>query len=201
VALEFARSHLLSGFGWNLLAYSQAPWPAFIQLARETGCWGVSFAVALVNALVAAAYPPQTSRRRRLGAMAAAVLVIGGMASGGLALASAPRRPGLDVAVVQGNIPQEEKWDEAYTARIQEQYARLTREAAALRPALIIWPETSVPGYFGVEEEVTRPVVELARAVRAPLLLGTPYPRWTPEGMLMTNRATLVDDDGEILES
>lgn len=36
VAVEFLRSYLFSGLGWNLLAYSQTPWLPLIQIADVT---------------------------------------------------------------------------------------------------------------------------------------------------------------------
>ena len=58
------------------------------------------------------------------------------------------------VSVVQGNVPQEEKWDEAYRGDILARYTTLTEASAATDPALIVWPETSVPGYFTIDEVV-----------------------------------------------
>src|SRR3989338_9828412 len=43
VSLEYMRSHLLTGFPWALLGYSQYKNLALIQIADITGAWGVSF--------------------------------------------------------------------------------------------------------------------------------------------------------------
>jgi apolipoprotein N-acyltransferase len=122
------------------------------------------------------------------------------------------------LAVVQGNIPQEEKWDEAYRDSILAAYERLTHEAARHQPQLIIWPETAVPGYLGMDAAVTARVRRLARSVKTPLLVGSPMvppPVSPPEAALgplgrvspsaketgggMTNSAALLDPSGAIV--
>ncbi|MBM3254532.1 MAG: hypothetical protein FJZ16_09785, partial [Candidatus Omnitrophica bacterium] len=52
VSLEYIRSHILSGFGWALLGYSQTLNLPLIQISDITGAYGVSYLVVLVNVLV-----------------------------------------------------------------------------------------------------------------------------------------------------
>jgi apolipoprotein N-acyltransferase len=94
--------------------------------------------------------------------------------------------------VEQGNIPQDDTWDEAHAPRIVETYQRLARQAAALHPQLIIWPETSVPGYLGLDEELTAGVRALADEVNIPLLAGAPMGGFASGVFEMTNSAALV---------
>jgi len=200
VSLEFARSHALSGFGWNLLGYSQAPWLDAIQLAEFTGAWGVSFLVMLVNVALAGAAAKDRPLGGRLRSLALAALVLALAAGLGRwrtasAAANAPREP-LRVAVVQGNIPQDEKWDERFQERILEQYERLTAEVLPARPDLIVWPETSVPGYLGVEAELTARVTAIARGAGRPLLAGAPT--LDVRQTALRNSAVLIAPDGTL---
>jgi apolipoprotein N-acyltransferase len=50
VALEHARSILITGFPWTLLAYSQWRNTSFIQAASVLGAWGISFLIILFSA-------------------------------------------------------------------------------------------------------------------------------------------------------
>ena len=52
------------------------------------------------------------------------------------------------VALIQGNIPQEQKWDDAHAGAILNTYLSLTRDAAAKGAQLVIWPESSTPFTF-----------------------------------------------------
>jgi len=201
VALEYLRSHpasLLAGFGWNLLAYSQTPVPALIQIAALTGAWGVSFLVVLVNVALlesVSAKPPQAVRPILI---AAGCVVLAARYGYGQLGRQAPA-PSLTVAVAQGNIPQEEKWDEASKDSIFQHYERLTRQAANGGPSLIVWPETAVPGYLGLDPAVTERVAGLAQAVQAPLLVGAPMAVSRDGVWEMTNSAALVDPSGSIV--
>jgi apolipoprotein N-acyltransferase len=71
--------------------------------------------------------------------------------------------------------------------------------AAATRPDLIVWPETSVPGYLGVEEELTQRLIGLAQDAQRPLLVGSPIPVISPEVLSLQNSAILMDDAGNLV--
>ena len=54
---------------------------------------------------------------------------------------------GIDVTVVQPNIPQDIKWDSTRMREHLEKHADLSLAAASENSgSLIIWPESSVPG-------------------------------------------------------
>ncbi|MBI4597754.1 MAG: apolipoprotein N-acyltransferase [Candidatus Omnitrophica bacterium] len=216
VVLEYARSHLLSGFGWNLLGYSQTPWLRLIQFADVTGVWGVSFLIVLVNAAIAEMIsgPLWVSRHRqghrrappRGSAQWVVVLVAFAVTMGYSALRSAQVMVKVSevqpvrVAVVQGNIPQEQKWDEAFVERISQRYESLTAEAAATHPDLIVWPETSVPGYFGGDEELTQRMLRVAKHTQLPLLVGAPVLVRGEHWLTLRNSAVLLSAAGDILD-
>ena len=183
VALEYLRSHLLSGFGWNLLASSQTSWRPLIQFADLTGAWGVSFLIVLVNVALATGLLPERPARERVSSLLVAALSLA--AALGYGAWRMPRVVGPEtvrLAVAQGNIPQEEKWDAAFEERILARYEALTRQAAATGPDLIIWPETSVPGFFGLDEPLTQRVSALARSAGRHLLIDTPTLAGAGEG-------------------
>ncbi len=197
VALEWARSHLLTGFGWGLLGYTQWRWLPIIQIADVTGAYGVSWVVVLVNVAwwLALRARRRSSSVRLVPVVIAAVLVpVWGY---GLWRLQAPiDGQRLTIAVVQGSIPQSQKWDERLRDDIIARYDRLTRVAAQQHPALIVWPETSVPGLLGADDDVTGPVVALARAIRTPLLVGAPTERVQGGSVRLYNSAILVTPDG-----
>ena len=199
VALEYLRSHLLSGFGWNLLGYSQTPVLPVIQLADATGVWGISFVIVMVNVAIAGCVGSRQVRKRLPAVMGAAGCVIALWLYGQWRLHQPAHGTPVRIAVVQGDIPQEAKWDKAFQASILERYERLTREAAAHTPHLIVWPEASVPGVFGGEDPVTARVTRLAQSVRIPLLVGAPMSRQVGGAAWhLTNSAALLEPDGAL---
>src|SRR3546814_15175280 len=104
----------------------------------------------------------------------AVVLMLIGLA--GLWVLSTPAAPeGARVRIVQPNIGQEEKWDEASGEAIARRFAELSG-APDGSPRLLMWPEASVRAYLA-EEPAAR-----ARLAR---LLG-------PRDLLLTGGISLV---------
>src|SRR4029077_19454119 len=88
---------------------------------------------------------------------------------------SLPTEP-LRVAAVQADVPQQEKFDPEFSAQIFERFQRLSEIALHSNPppALLIWPESSMPD--PVRDPVTESndfVTELSASSKTDLLLGT----------------------------
>jgi apolipoprotein N-acyltransferase len=77
------------------------------------------------------------------------------------------------VAVLQGNIAQDDKWNPALRDSITERYLSMTRQALGQGAAFIIWPESSTPFYF--ERDLLRgaAIRRLAAEGNATILLGS----------------------------
>jgi apolipoprotein N-acyltransferase len=164
-ALEYLRAHLFTGFAWYFLAHTQHDFLPVIQISDLTGAYGVSFLVAMVNALVfelIVAGAMRTTRVRRASRVSGGSTVVkiavtflvlcAAFAYGEYHLSQNDFEPGPRVALVQGNLPQgvknekdsssEEKRLKAVES-IKDHYDRLTRLAIPTHPDLIVFPETS----------------------------------------------------------
>ncbi len=175
VAAEYARAHIFGGFPWIPLGNAVVSLLPIAQLASVFGVYGVSWLLALLNALIALV--AMTTGRHRISAAAAAVLLLGAVSIWGAARVSESRltREGqpLRVALIQGNVPQEEKWDPARAAGIFERYLVMTREAGATDAEFIIWPESATPFYFDEDPRSAQRVRQLVSELQVPLLFGT----------------------------
>ena len=171
-ALDHARSWLFTGFPWATLGYAQHGNPVLLGLASFTGVYGLSFASVLggVAALElwrarAARRPPAVSSWAAL----ATVLALHGVG----ALAPEHRSAGAVLtAVVQGNIEQGVKWNEAWRERTLRRYERLSREAVEAGAVLVVWPETAVPGALELDPKLELRLSALARSTGAALVVG-----------------------------
>ncbi|MGH7772512.1 MAG: apolipoprotein N-acyltransferase [Candidatus Binatia bacterium] len=173
VAFELLRSHLFTGFPWNLLGYSQYQNLTIIQIAALTGVYGVSFIVAGVNAAIADVLAARDGWRRAVGSLATAGLLAGGALAYGWAAPDRVAPPTIRVALLQGNFSQGIKWNAAFQDETMRVYRDLTLAQADFRPDLIVWPETAAP--FFLRHDPLRSKVEgLAAKVGAPLLVGSP---------------------------
>ena len=175
VSTELGRQYIWDGFPWALLGYSQVTVLPVAQIASVVGVYGLSGLLAFVSAALAALVLLQGRGRILLPAVAG-VLIAGCSAWGYARLAASPLLASgepIKVAVIQGNIAQEDKWDPALRDAITERYLAMTREALAAGATFIIWPESSTPFYF--EHDLIRgaAIRRLAADAGATLLIGS----------------------------
>lgn len=207
VLLEYLRSRLLTGFGWALLAYSQYLDLPLIQIADVTGVWGVSFLVLMVNVAVKEIISPQStvhSSQQKINykfILAACGMFLFVFGYGSYKLYQRPTTDDqrqLKVSVIQGNIPQELKWQAQSQGFILDKYTTLTRQASADKPDLIIWPEAASPGllFRGTDAWIFRDIFELAQEVKTNLLIGSAV----EGGNDYFNSALLVDSTGKVIQ-
>ena len=175
VAAEYARAHIFGGFPWIPLGNAVVSLLPLSQLASAFGVYGVSWMLALLHALIALV--AMSNGRTRMMAGVSALALLAGVSLWGAARLSDSRltREGtaIRVALIQGNVPQEEKWDPSRAAAIFERYLAMTREAAANGAEFILWPESATPFYFDEDPRSAARVRQLVSEIQVPLLFGT----------------------------
>ena len=191
IILEYIQSHLFTGFGWLLLGYSQYKNLLLIQIADFSGVYGVSFVIMMTNAAIYRALKKSFTEIIIAGLVLAVVFGYG-------MTQSKIVEPGnsINISVIQGNIPQELKWDPEAQAMIIEKYVALTKMSALDNPDLIVWPETSFPGFFEIDREMTDKVLNLAREIKIPILAGVN----TERDERYFNSAVLISGEGKIMD-
>ena len=175
VATEMGRTYILDGFPWELLGYSQATVLPVAQVASLVGVYGLSALVALVSAAAAYATLERSSRRWRA-AGAVALVIVGVSAWGMLRIrGSALTASGvpITVGVLQGNIPQDQKWDPAMREPIMDRYVAMTREAIGRGARFILWPESATPLPYEADLARGEQIRRLAREGKITLLIGS----------------------------
>ena len=172
VAGEWLRAHLMGGFPWGTLGYSQYLRLPVIQIAEIGGVHAVSFLIVAVNAALAGALV--LSWRKALSGLGLAGALVGATLWFGTARLHEPLEPPeISVAIVQPSIDQPLKFDPNHARETLAIAFALTRQAAATRPALIVWPETATPSLLRRDRELTAALAALARQAQAPLLVGS----------------------------
>ena len=206
--LELARSTWFTGFAWNPLGASQYRNAALLQPAAWGGVGAVSALVVWVNAGLAMTILQYIERRGHWGRrphpeLIAAFLVVAVTFAWGVKRlrATSPGERPLRVALIQTNIPQEEKWDESTVATIYHRLRELT--LGALRGGtsdLIIWPETALPDDVATSEPSYSLVYELVTN-GTPILVGSMDTHWPEQGYpTFYNSSFLFDVTGEPLQ-
>ncbi len=176
---EWLRGTLFTGFPWLNIGYAHvegvfAPWAAVV------GVYGVAWLAAFASASVAFMVLARNSGRDVQAATALAVSLLTGIA--GIVLShiawARPYGEPVMVRLVQGNIPQSQKFDPQLIERGIADYmmlAGLEPKEGGREPDLIVLPETVVPLLQDrVHPQVWEGWIEVARKRDATVLMGVP---------------------------
>lgn len=142
---EWIRSFALTGFPWFALGFSQAThWLG--GYAPVFGLYGVSFACVAVAVLAVLALrtPLQIVPRAISVTVLGAIFLVGAVL--GHVAWTRPHGPIISVALMQGDIPQQEKWTAPAVKLSLDRYMSMTRRH--LDADLVVWPEAAIPAWY-----------------------------------------------------
>ena len=206
VSLEYIRGFLFSGFPWELLGYSQYLTLPMVQVADITGVYGVSFLIVLVNAAgyrLLEACVDRNWRPVRGEVLAAGLLLVLTAAYGYWRLAgmSPESKEGTPVriALIQGNIPQDVKWEPKFQEETMRIYTDLTLRTQSTLPHLVIWPETATPFFFQDTFPHQSRILDLAQGMKTHLLFGSPAYARKGRETFYYNSAFLISPEGKVV--
>lgn len=172
-AMELVRSFGLWGYSWGILGLSQQNL-IFLQLSKLIGGVGLSYAIVLVNLLLVEIWEGRQNLKSIVREIIATIIILVLVFGVGLMLLGREVKGRLfEVAAVQANIAQEQKFDLDYKKKVEKTYLELTRQAAQTDPYLIVWPESAIPGYLRDEPGYQQDLSKLARESGSYLLIGS----------------------------
>lgn len=166
--VEYLRGvWVLDGFPWLLAGYSQleTPLAGYIPVF---GVYGTSFMVALSASLILLLLK---NKNGRVAAFLVSLWAVGGFLQT-VQWTHAIGQP-ITVALIQGNISQDQKWlpeNQISTLRL---YKTLTEQHWDAN--VIVWPETSIPAYlYEVNELFLMPLHQAALQHHSDLIVSLP---------------------------
>ncbi|MBF0448930.1 MAG: apolipoprotein N-acyltransferase [Magnetococcales bacterium] len=202
VVMEWLRSHLFTGFAWNLVGYGWNGREAILQIADLGGVYLLSWLMLFPAAILALIWQRRQQNRIIVGGVLTILFTLGcANLYGSLridydlnkARTSQWASP-LKVALVQGNIPQEKKWDPGYRDEGFKKYINLSREIPQAVD-LVIWPETAVAFFLQASPDEMGQIKQLSQHLGAPILTGAPMADKDQDGYWnFYNSALLLDE-------
>jgi len=172
VAVEMARTYI-TGFPWDLLGTTQIDNIPLARIATVTGVYGISFEIALVNTVVAAAFlVPYAKRKLLLTASLSAAIAL----HAGKLLKPEALPTDQAATLVQANIPiLGSDWSPEY---FQQTLSAL--QALSVRPqndkpgspGLILWPESPAP-FWATDLNLRHTLAEIARNTNSYIIAGS----------------------------
>lgn len=171
VLSEWVRDWIFTGFPWLAVGYSQVPYSPLSGYAPIFGTFGVSLAVTASASLLVVFLHKQHRQQTILALVS--LWIVGGLIS--LIHWTSPIGNPTKVALLQGNIAQEIKWDEGIAIQTVNQYLGMTKQAQA---DLVILPETALPVAIDLsqkdiaQDQVLSPFSAIATQDHKAILVG-----------------------------
>jgi apolipoprotein N-acyltransferase len=177
-AVEYARTYLFTGFPWNLIAASIVDYSPLLQFDRVAGPYFLGVLILLPSTLVAWLIVVRPRGIERLMAIGSVTIVCFVWWTTGLVAAKLIARPtdGLvsRAAMLQPNISQEMRWNDANLLAIYQRMITMTEEAINKGKAqVVIWPESTVPLSYAVTSEYREAIEALSREYDVDIILGS----------------------------
>lgn len=176
-AIEFARTFLLTGFPWNLVATAMIDYTSLIQIDRAFGPYFTGALVLLPSVLIAWLVTQRVTAFARVivvGSLGIVLLVWWGT---GLVASKLIARPqggdSVKAALLQPNISQEMRWDEDNVLAIYRKMIAMTVDAARNGAKVVVWPESTVPLSYTETNFYRASIEELSREHDIDIILGS----------------------------
>jgi apolipoprotein N-acyltransferase len=214
--LEVLRSELFTGFPLNPLGDLIWGQELLTPDLSILGATGMSFAIIFISGLLSAVILPiinklsgKTSadlfRKQSLPAIAMSVLTLSaGFGSAELLSkeSSAQETQHIKVGIIQGNIPQDQKWTSQYLKDTIRTYHQLSKQALSQDAKILLWPETAIPVVIDSPPRSIAKDLQKALNLPVPIVTGTIGLHREADRFRysFSNDAALISNNGEILD-
>ena len=208
VGLDLLRSLLFSGFPWMDLGYGFADVPLLFQSADIWGHYGLTFLIVLLNTFFSLLILGRFNKRvtvRLLLPVCLLLFLVGSYST--WRWQQMEQRLGeaesINVAVVQGNVEQAQKWNPARQGVTVKGYIEKSRQVMGQKPQpeLLVWPETALP-FYPVAHPLLEPITRFVGEEQVMLLTGSPWYKrdsLQPEKIEFFNSSLLLNTRGDIV--
>jgi len=165
---EWLRSWIFTGFPWLLLGHAHHSSP-LQDVIPIFGTYGATWLALLVSCLVVVIALGKF-RQKVLALISLALVALSLMVANQITWTQAEDEE-LSIALVQGNISQEMKWDRTNHPFIMSKYMQLSEDH--LDADIIVWPETAIPTYYTlVKDSFIKELSETAQNNNVDFLVG-----------------------------
>ena len=172
VSLEWIRSFGPLGFTWGNIALTQSEYIYILQFLDFTGSYFVTFFIISLNLFV---YVFLMKEKLLIKKYRLFILLIFTIPLIGFYRLNQikPTDKSIEVVIVQPNIDPNKKWDYRLRKETMALMDSLYNDAIAMKPDLIIFPETALPSYLKIETRIRKRLQKKVNESQIPILIGT----------------------------
>lgn len=185
---EFLRGWVLTGFPWLQFGYSQISGP-LKGMAPLLGVDAITFMLMTIAGMLVYAV---NQRRIAHAVIAASLLFLPELLCHWQWFTPLPEKA-VNIAIVQGNIPQSLKWSSKALLSTLQTYLNETRPYMS-KALIIIWPESAIPDYEASQNSFLTMMDEWMRAENSSLITGIVDACTTPQGQRIYNSAIVLGE-------
>ncbi len=195
----FASGELLTAllgvlsFPWGRIANIAVACLPMVQIASVGGGLIVGFIITVINGLIAKALL-LLWQKDKSGAVihtaTACMVLCANLLYGSIAMLCAPSAGDVNIMLVQGNFPNNEKLT-ASTITMLDTHLELTRKGATDKTDLVIWSETAIPTDIDRYDNLSRDIKAVAKEKNVTIVVG--YIKDTKDGTFNVMRLYYPD--------
>ncbi len=151
---EWLRGWIFTGFPWLLIGHVHHTGP-LQSILPIFGSYGASWVTLLIGCLVVTILFAEN--KQKIFSTTALVVIAFSLYFFDQIKWTEADDESLDVVLIQGNIPQEMKWDRTKHSYIMNKYLQMS--SRHFNADIIIWPETAIPTYYSMVKDSFIPQV------------------------------------------
>ena len=176
-AVEYARTYVLTGFPWNLIAAAIVDYTPLAQFDRAAGPYALGVLILIPAAMIAWLIATRP-RGMRVVAVVASVTILCFVwwATGVVAEKLIARQrvgPTYIAALLQPNISQEMRWDAKSLTEIFQRMMTMTDTAIHAGASIVIWPESTVPLSYSTTDFFRNGLESISHHSAVDIILGS----------------------------
>lgn len=145
---EWVRSWIFTGFPWLLVGHVHHSSPLQGSLP-VLGSFGASWITLLISGFIAVLILGEI--KQKVISLISIALISLSLSTANQIMWTHPLEDELKVVLVQGNIPQDMKFDESKHPYIMGKYLTLSEDH--FDADIIVWPETAIPTYYSAVKD------------------------------------------------
>jgi apolipoprotein N-acyltransferase len=176
-AVELVRTYVFTGFPWSLIAAAVVDYTPLIQIDRFAGPYFLGCLVLLPSVTLTwlmSQRAPAVIRTFVLTGVGFVLFVWWGTGYVAAQMKTMDRTAITQTAaLLQPNISQEMRWDEANIVAIYQRMMTMTGAAADRGAQTIIWPESTVPLSYAVTDFYRQGIESVSRTRNVDIILGS----------------------------
>ena len=170
-ALEITKGIIFTGLPWGDLSYNFAFNNNLIQIASIGGSYFITFFIFLVNLLL---FQTVYNKKKKTAITLTILIIFFIIANQALLHIKKCSGEIVNIAVIQGNIPEKMKLNEKNGKKILQTYINETTKILKQNPNLIVWPESIYIKFLNEDDVMRQNLVDFLGIAKTPLILGIP---------------------------